>query len=313
MTADSSNADDCIVDADAGGEMAGDRMRWRVLVGLYPPSWRVRYGEEMLALLADSSQTGPNGSARTAASLCRGAAGAWLTPGRQLHNAASRLRASLAVLLVVWVTLAAAALLFGQLNEDQATQTVTPGHPVTRQLFTGYTAAAHISVGVLLASCGPLFVQLVLTGLRGRDRRVLALLTTPVAVPLAFLTALAATSRLVRHPHAGVGATWFYILATVGVLAGAGAVYGPLCALRRYCPTGRAVRLALYGVAAAVVAMGAALIASVADLVTVRLWGIASFAHAPVPVIAGYGLLVVAVLAVAMTSGARGLAAARGR
>lgn len=288
-------------------------VRWHALVALYPPSWRARYGEEMRALLADSAHTGANSSVRTAASLLGGAAGAWLRPGRQLHTPASRLRASLSVLLVAWVTLAAAALIFGQLNDDQATQTVTPGHPITRQLFTGYTAAAHVSVGVLLACCAPLFRQLLLAGLHGRDRRALALLAAPAVIPMLFIAALATVSRLVGHPHVGVGAGWFSILATVGVLSGFGAVSGPLVALRRFRATGRAVRLALYGAGAAVVIMGAAVGASIADLITVREWGIAGFEHAPVPVIAGYGVLVSVVLTVAMTSGARGLAAARTR
>ena len=151
------------------------------------------------------------------------------------------------------------------------------------------------------------------TGLRSRDRRGLALLSAPLAVPVLFLLGLAATSRLVRHAHSGVGAGWFYILTALGVLAGAVAVSGPLLALRRFSPTGPAVRLALYGVAAAVTVMGAALIASVADLATVRVWGISSFVRAPVPVIAVYGALITGILAVALTSGVRGVAAARAR
>ena len=299
-------------DAGATGEVVGDRLVWRTLVGMYPPSWRTRYGDELLALLGDSAPTGPRDSLRTVASLCGGAVGAWLAPRRQLHTVAARLRATLAVLLVTWITLAAAALIFGQLNEQQATQTVTPGHPITGQLFSAYTAAAHISVAVLFAGCAPLFVQLVRNALRRRDLRGLVLLATPLAVPVLFLAVLVVTSRIVRQPHGGVGAGWFFVLASLGLLAGAGAVSGPLLALRRFSPTGRAVRLAVYGVVTAVAVMGAALIASVADLATVRAWGQPDFVHAPLLVIVAYGALVVAALAVATTSGVRGLAAHAG-
>lgn len=314
MTKDRENSlPDDDLQAVTAGNVLSDRPLWRALVALYPPSWRARYQPEMLALLGDSAQTGPRGSARTVASLCGGAIGAWLAPRRQLHTMASRLRATLQVLLATWVTLAAAALVFGQLNEDQATQTVTPGHPITGQLFAAYTAGAHISVAVLLVCCAPLFVQLVRCARQRRDLLGLVLLTAPLIVPTLFLAALAITSRIVRQPHGGVGAGWFFVLATLGVLAGAGAVSGPLLAVRRFTPTGWAVHLALYGAAVAVAVMGAALVASVADLATVRVWGVVTFARAPMPVIVAYAILVSAVLAVAMTSGVRGLAAARAR
>lgn len=296
-----------------GSAGVGDRRLWRGLVALYPPSWRARYAQEMLALLEDSAPPTRPARVRAAASLVFGAAGAWLHPARQLHPAASRVRASVSTLLVVWVALSAAALVFGQLNEDQATQTVTPGHPITGGLFAGYTLASHISVGVLLAACAPLFAQLARAGLRQRDRHGLVLLSAPVVVPVLFLLALAAISRLVRHPHGGVGVGWFGALTALGLLAGATAVSGPLLALRRFAPTGRAVRLALYGLGAAVALMGAALAATVANLGAVHAWGVPTFAHAPVLVIAVYSALIVAALAVALTSGARGLAAAHAR
>ena len=223
------------------------------------------------------------------------------------------MRSSVAVLMLTWVMLAAAALVFGQLNDDQASRTVTPGHPITAELFSGYRLAAVLSMGLLFAGCAPLFGQLVRAGWRRRDWRGLVLLTTPVGMPVLFLAVLAGTSRMVRHPHAGIGAGWFWLLAALGAFAGAGAVSGPLLTLQRLSPKGRGVSVALHGVVAAVALMGAALIATIANLATVRVWGIASFVHAPITTIAAYGVLVAAALAVASVSAFRGLTAARTR
>ena len=53
----------------------------RAALALYPPSWRARYGDEVLALLDDSG-----GGPAAVASLAWHALPAWFCPPRHLHD-----------------------------------------------------------------------------------------------------------------------------------------------------------------------------------------------------------------------------------
>src|SRR6266516_2585760 len=67
----------------------------RAALALYPPSWRARYGDEVLALLDDSG-----GGPAAVASLAWRALPAWFCPPRHLHDRPARMRASLATALI---------------------------------------------------------------------------------------------------------------------------------------------------------------------------------------------------------------------
>jgi hypothetical protein len=61
----------------------------RVALGLYPPAWRARYGDEVRALLEDSGA-----GVRVAVSLTWHAVPAWAWPTRHLHDRPGRMRAA---------------------------------------------------------------------------------------------------------------------------------------------------------------------------------------------------------------------------
>ena len=86
----------------------------RAALGLYPPAWRARYGDEVRALLEDSG-----GDPRAAASLAWHAVPAWAWPPRQLHDGSGRMRSSLATAGVAWALLAGLGAVFVQLAQAQ--------------------------------------------------------------------------------------------------------------------------------------------------------------------------------------------------
>ena len=59
----------------------------RAALALYPPSWRARYGDEVLALLEESG-----GGPAAVASLAWRALPAWFCPARHLHDRPARMR-----------------------------------------------------------------------------------------------------------------------------------------------------------------------------------------------------------------------------
>ena len=79
-------------------------LAWAALA-LYPPSWRDRYGDEVLALLEDSG-----GGPAAAASVAWRALPAWFCP--PLHDRPARMRSSLATALMSWSMLAGLGLVF---------------------------------------------------------------------------------------------------------------------------------------------------------------------------------------------------------
>ena len=93
----------------------------RAALALYPPSWRARYGDEVLALLEDSG-----GGPAAVASVAWRALPAWFWPPRHLHDRPARMRASLATALMSWSMLAGLGLVFAQLTQLQGL--TVPGH-----------------------------------------------------------------------------------------------------------------------------------------------------------------------------------------
>lgn len=278
-------------------EDAADRRAARMLVALYPPAWRARYREEMLALLADSTLT-----LSAVAGLLRAAAAAWLRPAAHLHDPDARRRAGLGTILCAYTALAAGALLYGQLNEQQGLGPVTPHHALTARSYQAYVIAAHASVALLALTTAPLWLQLAARAARTRNRRDLLLLTAPFSVPTAFLALLVAVSHLVRGPHGGVGPGWFLALTLLGLAAGAATAGAPILALRHAAPTGRALRIALIGATGAGAVMAIAAAASITNAFALQRWADPSSPlRADPSILAAYaGAMLLAVCAAAL-------------
>jgi hypothetical protein len=293
----------------------------RAALGLYPPAWRARYGEEVRALLEDSG-----GDPRAAASLAWHAVPAWAWPPRQLHDGSGRMRSSLATAGVAWALLAGLGAVFVQLAQAQGSSqgATLAQHPVIRWSYWAFDGCLVVSVLAVAAGGVPLWLLMLRTAQRRRDK---AWLLAPAAVPAVYLVAAFAIGRLASRAgptvmpsqsgpvadlaNGGVGPGWFLVLVVLGFAAAALSAAGPALALRRLRPEGPAVVLAARAAVLAAVTMGLAAAASVVAAVGLYLWAPAWAGYHQGWQLAVYLPAVLLAAAVAVVSAARGIRAAR--
>jgi hypothetical protein len=296
----------------------------RVALGLYPPAWRARYGDEVRALLEDSG-TG----VRAAASLAWHAVPAWAWPARHLYDRPARMRASLATAGMAWALLAGLAAVFVQLAQAQgSSQALTLArHPVIQWSYWVFDGAVIISVLTVAAGGVPLWLRMLRDAGGARRPRELAYLLVPVVVPVTYLAASAVVAGLVRQPAARVvpwqprpvadlangmiGPWWFLALVVAGFVAVVVSAAGLGLALRRLRPDGPAVVLAARAAGLAAAAMGLAGAASIVAAVGLYLWAPADAGYHQGWQLAVYLPAVLLAAAVAVISAAHGIRAAR--
>ena len=177
----------------------------RAALALYPPSWRARYGDEVLALLDDSG-----GGPAAVASLAWRALPAWFCPPRHLHDRPARMRASLATALMSWSMLAGLGLVFAQLTQLQglAPRRATP------QIRWAYAVFdVTLATSALIAGLGglPLWLLMLRRARREQRTRDTVYLLLPVIAPVAYLAGLIVTARLVGGAN-GVSQGWFGVV-----------------------------------------------------------------------------------------------------
>jgi MFS family permease len=287
-----------------GPERHRDSIGGRLLVGLYPPSWRRRYRDELLALLADTGL-----SVRIAANLVRAAGYAWIRPPHTCHNETQRRRTSVVVSLWTWMLMAAALIVYGQLYEDQLGGSVTPGHPHTADLFRLCQVSAAASVAVLLLGNAPVYLQLVQTAARRGRRGDLVLLGLPLIAPAAFLVVLLVVSHSVQQSAGGVGSAWFLALCALGLAAGAAAVAGPAVVLDRSSIPAATLRRSVIVGAVSLAFLTVAAVAAGLDLLAIHRWGVGTspVVTAPLALVVAYAAISVLILSIGGTSVVRGL------
>lgn len=277
----------------------------RLVLALYPPSWRARYADEVHALLQEGG-----GGLRDVASLAWRALPAWIWPPAHLHDRPARMRASLSTGLLAWSFLTGLGLVFAQLTQFQGFRPAA--HPIIGVSYLVFDAALALSIAAAGLGGLPLWLLMLRRAHRAHRehrRRDVAALLLPLVAPAAFLAGLSVTVRLVGGAG-GVSPWWFLVLTLAGFTAATAAAAGPGLALRRLQPRGPALRLAAIagGIAgAAGVVAATAIIVAVTGLV---LWapGFAGYHHAAIP--GFYLALVVAAAAVTAVSAARGTRAA---
>ena len=273
----------------------------RLVLALYPPSWRARYADEVHALLQEG------GGLRDVASLAWRALPAWIWPPAHLHDRPARMRASLSTGLLAWSFLTGLGLVFAQLTQFQGFRPAA--HPIIGVCYLVFDVALALSIAAAGLGGLPLWLLMIRRAHREHRRRDVAALLLPLTAPAAFLAGLRVTVRLAGGAD-GVSPWWFLVLTLAGFAAATAAAAGPGLALRRLQPRGPALRLAAIagGVAgAAGVVAATAVVAAVTGLV---LWapGFAGYHHAAIPGL--YLALVVAAAAVTAVSAARGARAA---
>ena len=272
----------------------------RAALALYPPSWRARYGDEVLALLDDSG-----GGPAAGASLAWHALPAWIRP--PLHDRSDRMRASLATALMSWSMLTGLGLVFAQLTQLQGVN--APGHPELRWAYAVFDVTLAISA--LVAGLGglPLWLLMLRRARREQRTRDAVYLLLPVIAPVAYLAALIVTIRLVGSAN-GVSQGWFGVVTLAGFAAAAAAAAGPGLALRRLQPRGPALRLAAVAAGLSAAIMAVAAVAIVVAVTSLNLWA-RNFAGYHDGTVSGiYLALVVTAATVTTVSAARGTRAA---
>jgi len=194
-----------------GASSAGPGLLARAALALYPPSWRVRYGDEVRALLEDSG-----GGLAAVASLAWRALPAWFWPPRHLHDRPARMRASLGTALMFWSMLTGLGLVFAQLTQFQGLD--VPGHPEVRWAYAVFDVT--LAVSVLVAGLGglPLWLLMLRRAWRERRRRDTVYLLLPVIAPVTYLAALVVTVRQVGGTN-GISPWWFGVVTLAGFAA----------------------------------------------------------------------------------------------
>lgn len=279
------------------------------LCRLYPPSWRERYGEEYIDVLGELRLT-----PRAIFDVCTGALDAWASPSRLVLRGRARLRASVSVVWSAWIVLAAGALIFGQSTEDLPFRRADAAHPVAGLAYTVYEWCAHLSVAAVCVAGAPLLWAVVRAAWAQRRRGPVVLMLLPVIAPPCFLAALVVIAQSVPRssvPGVGVGALWFSVLVVLGLVAAALCAVGPALALRRVCPSPRALRWALRASVPALVLMGGSVVASVLYELVLA-WSDPSFAAGygrPWWQLAPYALVMAAACVTAAASTRRGVRA----
>jgi len=274
----------------------------RAALALYPPAWRARYGDEILALLEESG-----GGPRAVASLAWRAVPAWVWPPAHLYDRPARMRGSLATVLLAWSMLAGLGLVFAQLTQLQGYRPA--GHPVVGWSYPVFDAGFALSALVGAAGGLPLWLLLLRRARREHRTRETAYLLLPVIAPVAFLVAVRVTVSLAGGPG-GVSAGWFLAVTLFGFAAAAAAAAGPGLALRRLRPRGQGVRLAAIAAALAMGPMLLAVAASATATLGLYAWASDFAGHRDGVVVGGYLALVAAAATVATVSAARGARAA---
>ena len=275
----------------------------RAALALYPPSWRARYGAEILALLDDSG-----GGLAAAASLAWHALPAWLYPPRHLHDRPARMRASLATALVSWSMLTGLGLVFAQLTQLQG---LAPA--ALPQIGWAYAVFdVTLATSALIAGLGglPLWLLMLRRAWREQRARDTVYLLLPVVAPVTYLIGLIVTTR-VAGGVSGVSPGWFGVITLAGFAAAATAAAGPGLALRRLQPRGPALRLAATAAGVSAWVMTVAAVAIVITVTSLDLWS-RQFAGYQDATLSGiYVALVVAATATVTTvSATRGTRAA---
>jgi hypothetical protein len=227
----------------------------RAALRLYPPAWRARYSDEVLALLDDTG-----GGLAAAVDLAWRAVPAWICPARQLHDRDARMRASLGTVLVSGAMLAGMCLVFDQLTFGFR-DWVMHGSPLVAGAHAIFDAAMAVCAVAAAAGGLPLWLVMLRRVRREHRARETAYLLLPVVVPGAYLATVATVDRLLSGPF-GVSPRVFLAVRLLGFCAAAVTCAGLILAMRRLRPRGPAVKLAVRAAGVATAAIVAAATAS---------------------------------------------------
>ncbi|HXQ90447.1 MAG TPA: hypothetical protein VN768_02745 [Acidimicrobiales bacterium] len=232
----------------------------QVLVAAYPPSFRHRYGEEMLCLVADGGHRW-----RDVLDLALGVGRAWVAPvfaGAPLHQRRLRLQATTVTVLGVWCASLLAAAVFSKAVNDPP----LPGlHGVASGALDVGGVVLVVTAAIVLATGFCFWLALIVPAWRARRREVVVPALGPALFVAAWLGVTGLVALFARHDvrsanvslHGPRGALIVAVLlgwVAVTVACVAGCAISAARALRR--AQVRVTRLAASTVVAGVAAVG---------------------------------------------------------
>lgn len=168
-------------------------------LALYPLAYRRRYGEEMRALLDETSTR-----MTTVLDLLRGALVAHVRPPSALAGTldpADRVRASAAGVLGSWVLFAAAGFAFYSTTEDSPFTVAGHGHPLLGDVHRTVQVLALVGSLALLFGALPLILGALAQARRQPSLR--RLVTVPALAVLVFACLTAALAVIGHSDHSG--------------------------------------------------------------------------------------------------------------
>ncbi|HEX4363077.1 MAG TPA: hypothetical protein VHZ75_00890 [Solirubrobacteraceae bacterium] len=245
-------------------------MNW-LLIALYPEAWRKRYAEEIAALLHDD----PPG-VRGRLDLVRGAFRAHLTP---IAGLSSTVRASntLTACLACFIGFCLVGAGFAKATEDEVFVRAADAHPLLNDAHQAVVAGALAGLLLLAIAALPLGGLTVARVARTRDRRLLGLMTIPLAAVGTLAVCVGLLAVWLDHHRGGAGAggwSLFGLCVAVTLTAAVACWAAPRAILRRLAPPIGALRPSLLATAA----LSAAMIATTA---AVGVYLVAMLADAP--------------------------------
>jgi hypothetical protein len=219
-------------DADDGGP---DPVFVRAVLGLYPPRWRDRYGEEFAALLIDMAAAS-RWPAR-ARLIANGAAGA--LAARLNHPGGSkmpdRIRGSIAVVACAVIAFSIAGAGFQKMTEYPDFQAVAHQHAAVAASFDILRVAAVLAGIAVLAGALPVAWSVIRQVIRSPRADLIRPLVVPPAVVLGWLIVVRVVVGVSRHPQvnsaANIATVTAVVLLSVAVAAACG--WAAVTVLRR--------------------------------------------------------------------------------
>lgn len=166
---------------------------WPVVVlSVYPPDWRARYGDELELLVADLRACGRAPIPMAFDLLC-GAVAAWLTIDRRTLMS-ERSRNALISVLWSWVAFAAVAAWFGHdlpnYPSASAAQQIGITHPAVPDAYHVLYAAGAVGVGATALAAIAFAMEAIAYARRCGRRGALVLMALPVVIAGAWLGGL---------------------------------------------------------------------------------------------------------------------------
>lgn len=221
--------------------MTGDRRRppllVRALVGLYPPLWRRRYGDELAEVLTAATA---DGRRRTGLALdsAVGALDAHIHPSLIGGHVpmTERLRSSTSTAFAAFTAFVVAGAGFAKMTEDQPFSSAAGEHPLIGWSYRLVVLAA-VTAAVAVAAGGLPIVLHIGRQARAGRRDLVRLLLIPPASVLVLLAVMVGASRLAGHRrtsvHTAASVSLFLVIVAVGVTAAALCAASAVAAVRR--------------------------------------------------------------------------------